>query len=83
MLQISVPQVLGDYCFSAKHDHGTQPDVALPSLDIGQCIPHGGQPVAARGHSRGPLSSGRPGSSDTERHYESDTYPSHIILGGA
>jgi hypothetical protein len=39
VLEIRVPEILGDHRFAAEHNQGAQPDITLPSVDIGKRIP--------------------------------------------
>ena len=49
MLEIGVPQILCEYCFSAEHDDGAQANIALSSLDIGKRVSHRRLAIATGG----------------------------------
>jgi hypothetical protein len=53
MLEIGVPQIFCEYCFSAEHDGGAQADIALSSLYIGKRVPHCRLAIATGGQLAG------------------------------
>jgi len=39
VLEIRVPEILGDHRFAAEHNQRAQPDITLPSVDVSKRIP--------------------------------------------
>jgi hypothetical protein len=47
VLEIRVPEILGNHRFAAEHYQGAQPDIALSSLNVGKRILEQLTPIAA------------------------------------
>jgi hypothetical protein len=48
VLEIRVPEILSDHRFAAEHNQGAQPDITLPSVDVGKRIPESLSVIATR-----------------------------------